>query len=1409
MEEKITVLYVDDEPGLLELARIFLERSGNFQVATALSAKDALQAHDMVSYDLIISDYMMPEMDGIAFLKEVRKRYGDIPFILFTGRGREEVVIEAINNGADFYLQKGGDPAAQFAELAHKIRQAVARKRAERSLIESEKRLSDIINFLPDATFAIDKAGTVIAWNRAIEEMTGVSAAAMLGKGGHEYAIPFYGTRRKILIDLIFESDDDIAKNYAHILHEGDVLIADTTLPRPQGKSVTLMGKASPLYNRNGGVVGAIESIRDVTQRDQAAEQIARKTRALEIINRIIRATNLQQTIDEAAQTVLSLALDLLHYDAGGVYLVDDDRKTARIVCQENLDPAFIREVDNIDIRAPPYDALFLRGEPIYLEHFEQVLPQAAALSGLRSVASIPLVSQDTVIGALNVASRQRAVMSPDDREILVTIGKELGSVISRITTEFSFRKSEEKYRDIYEHSVAGLFKTAPDGRLLDANDAFARMFGYPDAAEMLALGLDVGKQLYADPADRDQFLSTIDRKGKVENYEARTLRRDGTPFWISIAARTIIGTDGTARFYEGSLIDISDRKRAEEQLRESEAKYRRIVETANEGIWILDHNLNTTFVNQRLADMLGYARDEMAGHNLMEYVLKEDRPILEAQIASRRAGARSRYECRLRHKNGRSLSTVISGSPLLDEAGGFQGSFGMVSDITELKQAESALRESEEKFRSLVETSPDMIWEIDTAGKFRYMSPTVRTIMGYTPEEVIGRSVLDLVPDAKKDAALRALKQAMAREGSFATFQVPARHRSGRDLILEIRPARLTGPDRKLKGLRGIAVDITERGRTEEALRESEKLFRGIFENSPSGIALALPDFRFFAVNPAFVAMTGYTENELLQLSFAGITHADDLAKDKANIANLVEGTLPVYSTEKRYIRKDGSILWGFIRVTLIRNSDGSLRYFVAQIDDISKRKQVEANLGESTERSRRILEEIPLPLAIVNNDGRVTFLNDRFIRVFGYTMDDLPTIGEWWLRAYPDEEVRGKVKVQWEEAVRRAGEEHADISPHEYRVTGKTGEERIVEISGIALSDGFLATFIDLTEQKRMVEALQESEEKYRTILEKASEAITIIQDGRHVYVNPRMNDLVGITTQDLIGQPFLEMIWPGDREMVSTRYRQRCAGEPVPEMYDFRMVGPGGKPRWVSVSIAKIQWQGRLATINMITDITDRKSMEHAIQEANRKLNLLNSITRHDIMNQLTMVQGFTVAAARKETDPQIATYLSRIDESSATIRRQIEFMKTYQELGVQSPGWFRLDETVAKAARKEVVLSGTCPGVEVFADPMLEKVFFNLFGNAMEHGGHVTRIGVSCETVPDGLVIRVEDDGNGVREGEKEKIFEKGFGKHTGLGLFLSKEILSITDITIRECGIPGKGAKFEIFVPTGRFRYVHR
>jgi signal transduction histidine kinase len=222
----------------------------------------------------------------------------------------------------------------------------------------------------------------------------------------------------------------------------------------------------------------------------------------------------------------------------------------------------------------------------------------------------------------------------------------------------------------------------------------------------------------------------------------------------------------------------------------------------------------------------------------------------------------------------------------------------------------------------------------------------------------------------------------------------------------------------------------------------------------------------------------------------------------------------------------------------------------------------------------------------------------------------------------------------------------------------------------------------------------------------------------------------------------------------------------------------------------------------------DITDMKRSENAIRESNRKLNLLNSITRHDLANQLTVVQGYTQLAMIRKPDPVITEFIAKIAAAAEVMQRQIEFTRNYQDLGVQAPTWHRVSESVLAAKPENLALTCSCRDWEVFADPMIGKVFFNLFDNAIRHGGKVTAISVGCGLVSGELVITVEDNGVGIPLDEKQKIFGKGFGKNTGFGLFLVREILAITGIFIHETGAHGRGARFEITVPKGAYRFVN-
>jgi signal transduction histidine kinase len=221
---------------------------------------------------------------------------------------------------------------------------------------------------------------------------------------------------------------------------------------------------------------------------------------------------------------------------------------------------------------------------------------------------------------------------------------------------------------------------------------------------------------------------------------------------------------------------------------------------------------------------------------------------------------------------------------------------------------------------------------------------------------------------------------------------------------------------------------------------------------------------------------------------------------------------------------------------------------------------------------------------------------------------------------------------------------------------------------------------------------------------------------------------------------------------------------------------------------------------------TDITELKSAEEALRETYRHLELLTSITRHDILNKVTTLLGYIKILEKKTADPALADYIGKMTDTARAIRSQIEFTRIYQDLGTREPRWQEPSGILSHLTVPDTItLQIDLNGCAVLADPMLEKVFSNLLDNSVRHGEHVTEVRVFARPKEDSLEIVWEDNGAGVPADEKEEIFERGHGRNTGLGLFLSREILAITGITITENGEPGSGARFTIVIPKGKFR----
>jgi PAS domain S-box-containing protein len=572
------VLYVDDEPSLLELGKIFLEQSGEFAVDTALSGPAGFALLGSGKYDAIISDFQMPEMDGIGFLKKVRASKSTIPFIIFTGRGREEIVIQALNEGADFYLQKGGEPVSQFTELAHKIRQAVQTRHAEASIRDHERREADIINFLPDATFAIDRSGHIIAWNHAIEEMTGVPAAEMLGKGDFEYAVPFYGKRRPILIDLIYESDEVIARNYAQIVHERDNLIAETSLVSPKGHEVTLMVKASPLYNRQGEVIGAIESIRDITEMKKAVERLSE------------------------SEGRFAAFMDHLPVTA----FIKDDKSTNLFVNRHMVEIFGEREW----IGKSVFEQFPKEAAEKMVEDDQQTIRE-----GYRKATEY-LTDKN---GRKRIYETHKFRIDRGDKPPL--IGGFAIDISEQKEAEDALIRSQARFRELADLLPQIVYESDTAGNLTYVNHIAFERFGYSE--EELQQGLHV-LQMVA-PRDREREAASFrdivaGKKQAGPPDEFLALRKDGSTFPVSISSSLVV-VDGRVTGLRGILVDITERKQAENTIRESEEKYRSILDALPDAVSVVDRDLNVTFANIQLRSWLrtlGFS-DDITGKPLME----------------------------------------------------------------------------------------------------------------------------------------------------------------------------------------------------------------------------------------------------------------------------------------------------------------------------------------------------------------------------------------------------------------------------------------------------------------------------------------------------------------------------------------------------------------------------------------------------------------------------------------------------------------------------------------------------------------------------------------------------------------------------------------------------------------------
>ncbi|NYT05116.1 MAG: PAS domain-containing protein [Methanomicrobiales archaeon] len=479
-----------------------------------------------------------------------------------------------------------------------------------------------------------------------------------------------------------------------------------------------------------------------------------------------------------------------------------------------------------------------------------------------------------------------------------------------------------------------------------------------------------------------------------------------------------------------------------------------------------------------------------------------------------------------------------------------------------------------------------------------------------------------------------------------------------------------------------------------------------------------------------------------------------------------------------------------------------------------LAKIQQIQTNLQESETRYRGIVNDQTDFICRFRSDGVVTFANEIFCDYIGRPAEDI--FGAVFSQDILPEDLP-LVKKAMQTVT-------ADLPAEttEFRVVRPDGSIRWQHwtIRGIFDETGKVTEYLmvgqDITDLKVTQEALLESQRMQAALMgnlpgmvfrgaNDANWTMEFVSDGSHSLTGYTPDELVGgegTGYEDLVAKEDVPLVWNTIREALS---------ENKPYRVRYRIHTRSGDEKWVWELGNGVYRDGTCIGLEgFIMDITAVKRSQDAIAEANRKLNLLNSITRHDILNQLTALIGYIELAGEDTADAHQKRYLQKMDGITETIRGQIEFTRDYQQLGVTGAQWYEVDATIRQGIAPldlgKVQLSVGVGRMEIYADPLLGRVFYNLVDNSLNHGGPaLSRIDISGRKTAEGCLLIYEDDGEGISTEDKKRIFSAGFGKINGYGLFLIREVLQITGISITETGEPGKGARFEMFIPRSRFR----
>ncbi|MGB7575022.1 MAG: PAS domain S-box protein, partial [Thermodesulfobacteriota bacterium] len=628
-----------------------------------------------------------------------------------------------------------------------------------------------------------------------------------------------------------------------------------------------------------------------------------------------------------------------------------------------------------------------------------------------------------------------------------------------------------------YEMDLAGNFTFV--------NDTICRHLGY-SREELIGMNY----RQYQDETTAEkmyQLYKKVYETGKpIEILDAELVRKDGTKGIYEMSVSLIRDSEGKPVGFRGVSREVTERKQMERALRQSEEKYRTILESIEDGYYEVDPAGNFTFFNDSMCRIFGYPKEELMGMNDRQYTDKENaKRLFQAFNEVYRTGEpHNGYGYEIIRKDG--AKRYIEASILLqkdssDKPIGFRG---IIRDITDRRRAEEALRESEQRYRNLVENAPDVIFTLAPDGTITSLNPAFETITGWSGAEWLHKQFAPMLHPSDLSQGLE-LFQLFLKGEKIAPFQFKVLTKSGDYLVADFTVAPQI-QNQSVIGILGIARDITERKKAEEALKKSEERFEELYDDAPIGYFEYNTDGRITSVNRTESEMLGYSVEEMIGQPPWKFIVEEDIARQQ--ILDMLAGIMPpAQGLERTYRRKDGTTFPALVQDRLFQEAEGKILGIRATILDVTERKRAGESLRQSEEKYRTILESIEDGYYEVDLGGNFTFFNDSMCRILGYPKEELMGMNN---QQYADKEVAKKV-FQAFNRVYKTGKPGREF---DWEIVRKDGTKRYIETSVSLRKDasgepvGFRGIVRDITDRKRIEEQLFQAE-KLRAVGEMAS--------------------------------------------------------------------------------------------------------------------------------------------------------------------------------------------------------------------------------------------------------------------------------------------------------------------------------